>query len=136
MKNILLIVTVLMPALSFSMQRHCLRHDELVIAVAALLGSNKFVSGSGDNTIRVWSTETGAEIMRMSDKHSVLSLAVLPDEKIVSGSFGDAVTIWDKTGAKLKTMLHDHIVNSVATLPDGNIVSGSSGHVDSHRIAN
>ena len=55
---------------------------------------------------------------------------VLPDQRIVSGSDGGSLRVWDpSTGQCLQIMRGHHgSVNCIATLPDGHIVSGMSNH--------
>ncbi len=58
---------------------------------------------------------------------SVLSLAVLPDGKLVSGFLDNTIKIWDPdTGECIKTLGgHSGPVECLAVLPDGRLVSGS-----------
>ena len=55
------------------------------------------VSGSRDNTLRVWNAETGKQRMQLCSQYTpVLAVAYSPDgTKIVSGC-GDAhIRVWD-----------------------------------------
>jgi WD40 repeat protein len=56
-----------------------------------------------------------------------LSLAVLPDYTLASGSYDKTIKIWDTTsGKELKTLNgHTGSVNSLAVLPDNTLASGS-----------
>ncbi|KAG6913344.1 hypothetical protein DXG01_007553, partial [Tephrocybe rancida] len=92
----------------------------------------KIVSGSRDNTVRVWDTATGQQLGEALQGHesSVSSVAFSPDgTKIVSGSRDNTVRVWDTaTGQQLGEALqgHESYVSSVAFSPDGTkIVSGS-----------
>jgi len=62
------------------------------------------VSGSGDKTVRLWNTATGA-LLQTLEGHSasVYSIAFSPDGKqVVSGSRDNTVRLWDTaTGALL-----------------------------------
>src|SRR6266550_1067004 len=88
------------------------------------------VSGSDDNSVRVWDASTGAEL-KVLDGHTgpVYSVAFSPDGmRITSGSDDNSVRVWDTlTGAKLKVLQgHTSRVYSIAFSPDGaRIVSGS-----------
>jgi len=91
------------------------------------------VTGSDDNTIRIWDAETGAVVGEALKGHteSVRSVAYSPDgQYIISGSDDNTIRIWDAgTGAALGKPLEGHTswVRSVAYSPDGqHIISGSS----------
>ncbi|KAF5351488.1 hypothetical protein D9757_013236 [Collybiopsis confluens] len=90
------------------------------------------VSGSGDQTIRIWDATTGTQIGESLEGHDawVQSVAFSPDgTRIVSGSDDQTIRIWDATtGNQIGESLegHDAWVQSVAFSPDGTrIVSGS-----------
>jgi len=65
------------------------------------------VSGSGDNTIKIWDFEKGEEIKTLEGhNNSVVSVFVTPDKKhIVSGSHDKTIKIWDfETGECIRTI--------------------------------
>jgi WD40 repeat protein len=55
------------------------------------------VSGSGDNTVRLWELATGKEVRRFTGHEDwVSSVAVTPDgQYVVSGSADKTVRLWD-----------------------------------------
>ena len=62
-------------------------HDDSVISVAFSPDGKYVVSGSDDNTARVWEACSGKEIARMTHDGEVNSVAFSPDGKyVVSGS--------------------------------------------------
>ncbi|KAF7326778.1 WD40 repeat-like protein [Mycena venus] len=96
------------------------------------LDGNHIVSGSDDQTVRIWDAHTGLAVGEPLEGHtrSVNSVAFSPDgNHIVSGSDDQTVRIWDAhIGAAVGEPLEGHTgwVKSVAFSPDGNhIVSGS-----------
>jgi len=106
-------------------------HKILATSVAFSPDSNRIISGSWDNTIKVWDAETGDELMTLrGHKECVKSVAFGPDGKrIVSGSYDKTVKIWDAaTGTELRTLRgHGQWINVVAFSPGGKrIVSGSA----------
>ncbi|KAH0579469.1 hypothetical protein H2248_002328 [Termitomyces sp. 'cryptogamus'] len=103
-----------------------------VISVAFSPDGTHIVSGSLDNTIHVWNSSSGAELLQMTGHTgSVSSVAFSPNgTHIVSGSWDNTICIWDSsTGAELLQLAgHTGPINSVAFSPDGtHIISGSQG---------
>jgi hypothetical protein len=74
-------------------------------------------------------TAPGGALVRILTGHGgpVLALAALPDGRVVSGSDGGSLRIWDlATGETVRTPEgHADWVSAVAALPDGRVVSGS-----------
>ncbi|KAH7308785.1 WD40-repeat-containing domain protein [Rhexocercosporidium sp. MPI-PUGE-AT-0058] len=102
-------------------------HSRAVTSVAFSPDGKQVVSGSQDDTVRLWDAITGAAIQTL-EGHSmaVSSVAFSPDGKqVVSGS-SSAIRLWDAaTGAALQT-LEGYAVNSIAFSPNGKqVVSGS-----------
>ena len=106
-------------------------HDKGVTSVAFSPSGDRIVSGSKDNTVRLWDARTGEElaILRGHEDH-VTSVVFSPGgERIVSGSNDKTVRLWDaRSGAELAVLRgHEDHVTSVAFSPDGErIVSGSN----------
>ena len=105
-------------------------HSDLVIPVSYSPDGTKIISGSADETIKIWDANTGICLKTLSGHTStVYSLAYSPDgTKIISGSDDATIKIWDaNTGSCLKTLEgHSETVLSVAYSPDGTkIISGS-----------
>jgi len=91
------------------------------------------ISGSEDNTIRIWDAETGAVVGKPLEGHTswVRSVAFSPDgQHIISGSCDKTIRTWDaETSAAVGKPLEGHtgLMLSVAYSPDGqHILSGSS----------
>jgi len=87
------------------------------------------VSGSRDNTLRLW--DTSGKLLHTLNGHTsdVTALAFSPDGKyIVSGSNDNTLRLWDTKGKLLVTLNgHTNDVTALGFSPDGKyIVSGSS----------
>jgi WD40 repeat protein len=105
-------------------------HENAVSSVAFSPNGKTIVSGSYDQTVRVWDAATGVEQHKITGhEHGVESVTFSPDGKtIVSGSDDQTVRVWDAaTGVEQhKITGHEEPVFSVAFSPDGKtIVSGS-----------
>ncbi|KAF8692453.1 hypothetical protein AX14_002495 [Amanita brunnescens Koide BX004] len=107
-------------------------HTRSVNSVAFSQDSKRIVSGSPDETIRVWDAETGELVVGplMGHTDSVNSVAFSQDSKrIVSGSWDKTIQVWDaETGELVVGPLKGHTdrVTSVAFSQDSKrIVSGS-----------
>jgi WD40 repeat protein len=105
-------------------------HNADVKAVAFTSDGRYIISGSRDNTIRLWESDKGIQV-RIFEGHtvSVNSIAISMDDKyIVSGGQDTTIRLWEKDSGKLiKTFKgHNNYVTSVAISPDQKyIVSGS-----------
>ena len=106
-----------------------------------LADGTQFLSGSWDNSIKLWDINTG-RLLRTVAKHNspgqfpqaphIYSIAVSSDGKrVVSGGIDNNVKMWDiSSGRLLQTFLgHTATVHSVAFSPDdAYIISGSDDH--------
>jgi WD40 repeat protein len=121
-----------------------MEHEGEVYAVAFSPDGKYIVSGSADNTARVWHAQTGREIASMAHNGAVKSVAFSPDGNyIVSGSTDNTAQVWDistmltssqstfdnagaQTGREVARMAHNGPVQSVAFSPDGKFVASGS----------
>ncbi|KAJ3011772.1 UNVERIFIED_CONTAM: hypothetical protein HDU68_001533, partial [Siphonaria sp. JEL0065] len=105
-------------------------HTAAVCGVVYSADGKTVVSGSWDETVKVWDTRTG-ECIRTLTGHTdaVTSVAISADSKtVVSGAWDTTVQVWDtRTGECIRTLTgHTFYVNSVAIYVDGKtVVSGS-----------
>ena len=100
----------------------------LPVECVCVLPDGRIVSGSYDNTLRIWDANTG-ECKKTLEGHTgpVHCVSVLPDGRIVSGSWDNTLRVWNAdTGECLKTLEgHTVSVSCISVLRDGRIVSGS-----------
>ncbi|MEM9264633.1 MAG: caspase family protein [Cyanobacteria bacterium P01_F01_bin.13] len=123
-------------ALNQTWQKICERlklegHRSSVRAVAFSPQGDRIVSGSDDNTLRLWDRE-GNPIGAPLEGHrsSVRAVAFSPQgDRIVSGSTDSTLRLWDREGNPIGAPLEGHrsSVWAVAFSPQGDrIVSGST----------
>jgi WD40 repeat protein len=73
-------------------------HTHWVRSVAFSPDGSRIVSGSADETIRIWNATTGKQIGKPLEGHTELvnSVAFSPDgSRIVSGSSDETIRIWE-----------------------------------------
>ncbi len=106
-------------------------HAWAVNSVAVTPDGKYIVSGSDDQTVRVWELATGQEVRRFRAGllSAVKTLAVTPDGKyVVSGmDINGTVRLWELATGKVVRRFRGHRVgvNSVAVTPHGRyVVSG------------
>jgi len=97
-------------------------HTNQVLAVSVTPDGRRVVSGSKDQTLRVWDMETGA-CLRVLQEYTTLvrSLSVTSDGRgAVSAGADDTLRVWDlETGTSLHMLGHTDCVGSVSVTPDG-----------------
>jgi WD40 repeat protein len=105
-------------------------HKNFVVAVAVTPDGKKVVSGSADQTLRVWDLESG-QCLATFEGHTggVQAVAVTPDGKmIVSSSVDMTLKVWDlESGQCIFNLIgHSGYGGGLAITPDGKkVVSGS-----------
>jgi len=106
-------------------------HEGCVTAVAVTDDGRHAVSGSLDNTLKVWDLASWQTVATLvGHEGGVLAVAVTPDGRhVVSGSRDKMLRVWDLASGQTAATLagHEGGVNAVAVTPDGRYaLSGSS----------
>jgi WD40 repeat protein len=105
-------------------------HTDSVYAVAVTPDGKHAISGSWDNTLRIWDIESGEEIQTLEGHTSeITAVAVTPDGKhAISGSKDNTLRVWNiQSGEEIQTLEgHTNRVYAIAVTPDGkHAISGS-----------
>lgn len=103
-------------------------HSSGVNAVAISKDNRFFVSGSADNTVKLWDLETGRLEKTLKGHHDcVVSVTFTPDNRwVVSGSFDNTMKIWDIQTGELIYTIHLLRGNNAITLFKNNQYLASS----------
>ncbi len=106
--------------------RSILFHEEAVVAIAFSPDGKTILTGSADNTARLWDAATGQPIgLPMQHQGHVSAVAFSPDGRaVVTGSEDKTARLWDAaTGRPIApTLRHEMAVTCVAFSPDGKTV--------------
>ncbi|BAZ68014.1 WD-40 repeat protein [Fischerella sp. NIES-4106] len=111
--------------------RTLIGHNDSVNAVAVTSDGKQIISGSSDNTLKVWNLKTGEEIFTLEGHtQAVTAVVVTPDGKgVISASNDNTIKIWDlQTAMEIFTLKgHQGSVNAIVVTSDGKrLFSGSS----------
>ncbi|NEO54192.1 MAG: protein kinase [Okeania sp. SIO3B5] len=106
-------------------------HNNWIRSIAISSDGQTVVSGSWDNTIKVWDWVNGSlqgTFATQSDK--IFAVAITPDGKtVISGGADGTIKLWDLATGSLKNTLtvHSKAVYSIAISRDGQtVISGSA----------
>ena len=119
-----------LPVQKLAVLRTLIGHTDEVWSVAISADGKTLVSGSKDQTIKVWELSTGKEMWTLrGHTDNAHSIAISADgQTLVSGSWDETIKVWElSTGKEMRTLRgHIHHVTSVAISADGQtLVSGS-----------
>ena len=105
-------------------------HTNWVFSVGFSPDGAKIISGSRDNSIKLWQVSDGSLIRTLTGHtNSVHSVGFSPDgAKIISGSRDNSIKLWQVSdGSLIRTLTASNPIKSVQFSPDGTkIASGSA----------
>lgn len=93
------------------------------------LKKGKLISGSWDNTIKIWNPIAGqCERTLEGHKAPIWSLLVTNEGKLISGSFDKTIKIWDLISGQCERTLEGHqdFIRSLLLTNEGKLISSSS----------
>ncbi|OCL95758.1 caspase family protein [Aliarcobacter thereius] len=107
-------------------------HSNSVYSVVISSDNRYIVSGSRDNTVKLWDVNSGKLLKTFyGHSESVESVAISRDNKyIVSGSGDYTIKLWDVNSGKLLKTFSGHLgrVNSVAISSDSRYIVSTGGY--------
>jgi WD40 repeat protein len=109
-------------------------HGSVVLSVTFSPDGKTLASGSGDNTVKLWNSQTGVVLKTLAGLAGnivggVTSVAFSPDGKtLASGSGDNTVKLWDvQTGKEIDTLAaHSKRIKCIAFSPDGKTLASGS----------
>jgi len=103
-------------------------HTDSVWALSITMDGNRIISGSEDNTLRVWNRLKCLMTLK-GHTGSINTLNLTPDScRVVSGSEDNTLRVWDFEYGQCLNVLEGHTgsINTLSLAPDGHLaVSGS-----------
>ncbi len=107
-----------------------LAHVSQVSELALTPDGKTLVSGSHDNTVKMWSMPQGEWLTTLPIHTSdVNDLAITPDGKTLVTASADTLRLWSLPEGQLRKMIDDHtdVINAIAITADGKLlVSGAN----------
>ena len=116
-------------------------HEGGINTVAVTPDGQFAISGSDDNTLKVWSLDTGEEVTTLKGHTDwVRSVAVTPDGQFaISGSYDNTLKVWSlSTGHEVACFVAEQPLYACAVSRDGKtiVAAGQSGRVHFLRLEN
>jgi WD40 repeat protein/uncharacterized protein YeeX (DUF496 family) len=104
-------------------------HGDTVYGVT--VADDRLVTASDDQTVRVWETTTGQELISLPARGLVRSVAFSPDGKrLVSAILNGGVRIWDPPTREVFTLRgHTNQIRCLTYSPDGQVLA-SAGNAE------
>src|SRR5947209_7258738 len=106
-------------------------HTDRIRALTFSPDGRQLVTGSWDNTVKLWDVENGALLWSDSQASSIPSVAFAPDGSLLamSGENVGKIHLWDlRSDTLLETLSHPHPVSAVAWSPKARLLA--SGDFD------
>ncbi len=89
--------------------------------------SSLFATAGSDRSLRVWNTDTGAELARMYHDDEVVHVRFSPDGRLLATASKDgSARVWDPRGSCVHVLEHNGMVGAVAFSPNGSLVASAS----------
>jgi len=102
------------------------KHSKCINSIQADENSNRLISCSDDNTIKIWNLKSGRCLKTLNNhKNWVTSILLIPNNIFISGSYDKTIKIWRLNSYKcLKTLKNDSEVESLCLISANQIACG------------
>lgn len=118
-------------------------HTSYVVTLDLDPDGTRFISGSNDNTARIWDLATGETLTilempednELSDERGVFGVDFLPDgDRVFTGDLGGFLYLWDITTGELLRQYEDinGVIYTVAVSRDGEMVLMGTSSGEAH----
>jgi WD40 repeat protein len=98
-----------------------------VVAIAAMPGGKRIVSGGTDGSVKIWDVGTGRLLRTLNNGGFVTSLVVARNGRtICSAGSGEGVKCWDAGSGRLIRTYLDSPVDSIALSPREDLIASAS----------
>jgi WD40 repeat protein len=105
-------------------------HSSFVNSLVLSSNGQTLISGSADQTIKIWNFNTGKEIRTLTGHSSYVNrLALTPDGLLLASASADqTIKIWEiATGQELRTLTgHNSSIDALVITPDGRYLISAS----------
>jgi WD40 repeat protein len=115
------------------------QHSECVNCIQVDENSNKLISVSNDETIKIWNLETGQCLMTLNDHQDwISSILITSNNKFISGSLDNTIKIWDLNSYEcLTTLTNQTYVQSLCLISCEEIACGcKDGSINIWKLSN
>jgi len=104
-------------------------HPDCIWSLAYTPSGRKLVTGSADQSVKVWEVGTKQPLLNIGAKAAVMAVAVSPAGDKVAGGLADgSIAIWSLADGRMLKQINGHTgyVRDVAFSPDGNRLASAS----------
>ncbi|GAA6621026.1 CHAT domain-containing protein [Scytonema sp. NUACC26] len=108
-------------------------HSDWVRSIAFSLDGKTLISGSNDETVRLWDLETKQPVhILIGHENRIKCVGISPDGKtLMSGSADNKIKLWDRKTRKCQYTIHTSqnsatTLNSISMSPNGDIIASGS----------
>jgi WD40 repeat protein len=103
-------------------------HTELIKPIRWTPDGQRIITGSADQSIKIWDASSGREINSIRLSAYCFDLVLVPDSQQVIAAVGNHLEVWDiSSGVQLKSLVgHADTVWGMAVTPDGKTIVSAS----------